>query len=91
VSRHNRPRRADERPLSSALGWVQADDEWLVRHVPGTAATKVYRCPGCDQEIRPGTAHVVAWPADGTVDDRRHWHSGCWTARNRRGPTSRRW
>ncbi len=33
-------------------------------------------------------AHVVAWPADGRGDlsDRRHWHSGCWRARDRRGP-----
>ena len=31
---------------------------------PGFAApraTKAYRCPGCDHEIRSGTAHVVVW------------------------------
>ena len=38
------------------------DGEWIVRQVPGAAATKLYRCPGCDQELRPGTAHVVVSP-----------------------------
>jgi hypothetical protein len=67
---------------------VQPDGDWLVRNVPATAATKVYRCPGCEQEIRPGVAHLVAWPADerGDLGDRRHWHTGCWRARDRRTP-----
>ena len=70
-----------------------ADGEWLVRRIPGAQATKVYRCPGCDHEIRPGVPHVVAWPAleYGSVQDRRHWHTGCWAARDRRGPSSKRW
>jgi hypothetical protein len=65
----------------------------MVRQVPGSQATKVYRCPGCDHEIQPGIAHVVAWPAaeHGSVADRRHWHVGCWSARGHRKPTSRRW
>ena len=33
--------------------------------VPGAASAKAYRCPGCDQEIVPGTPHIVASPADG--------------------------
>ncbi len=47
----------------------------------------MYRCPGCDHEIRPGVGHVVAWPAEdyGTVQDRRHWHTGCWHGRKRSG------
>ncbi|GAB3908193.1 hypothetical protein GCM10029964_107570 [Kibdelosporangium lantanae] len=65
------------------------DGEWYVRSVTGSA--KVYRCPGCDHEIQAGVPHVVAWQADGDVDDRRHWHRACWDARLRRGPTSRRW
>lgn len=70
-----------------------SDGEWLVRNVPGAQATKTYRCPGCDHEIRPGVPHVVAWPAldHGSVQDRRHWHTGCWSARDRRGPTSKHW
>jgi hypothetical protein len=69
------------------------DGEWIVRQVPGAQTTKTYRCPGCDQEIRPGTPHLVTWPAAeyGSVDDRRHWHASCWSARGRRGPTARRW
>ena len=59
----------------------------MVRPVTGAAATKSYRCPGCDQEVRPATAHVVVWPADGPgLDQRRHWHTPCWNARDRRGP-----
>ncbi|WP_128108883.1 hypothetical protein [Mycolicibacterium elephantis] len=67
--------------------------EYEVRPVPGSRATKTYRCPGCDHEIRVGTAHLVVFPAAGgeqAVDDRRHWHTPCWTHRGTRGPT-RRW
>ncbi|MGE2720653.1 hypothetical protein [Mycolicibacterium celeriflavum] len=67
--------------------------EYEVRPIPAARATKTYRCPGCDHEIRPGTAHVVVIPVDmgeGAVDDRRHWHTPCWTHRATRGPT-RRW
>ena len=38
-------------------------EDWVVRRLTGSASTKPYRCPGCDQEIRPATPHVVAWPA----------------------------
>ena len=64
------------------------DGDWVVRQVPGAAATKVYRCPGCDQELPPGTAHVVVWPAHSAgPDERRHWHQACWQRRPRRpGP-----
>lgn len=56
---------------------------FVVRQVSG-ASGKAYRCPGCDQQVRPATPHVVAWP-EGRPDDRRHWHSACWSARDRRG------
>jgi hypothetical protein len=77
------------RPAQAVQTWT--DGEWLVRTVPGDAAAKTYRCPGCDHEIAPGVPHVVAWPADGRGDlgDRRHWHTGWWRARGRRGPTGR--
>lgn len=75
------------------MGWANResgpDGEWMVRTVPGERTTKSYRCPGCDHEIRPGTAHVVTW-AVGEPADRRHWHAACWTARGRRAPTRRR-
>jgi len=66
--------------------------DYEVRPVTASRATKSYRCPGCDHEIRPAAAHVVVWPDDGSggVDDRRHWHTTCWAHRTNRGPT-RRW
>ena len=63
---------------------------WNVRNVTGSE--KSYLCPGCQQLIPPGVAHVVAWSedhlfgADAALADRRHWHNGCWRARDRRGP-----
>ena len=65
------------------------DGDWVVRRITGSASTKAYRCPGCDQEIRPATPHVVAWPTDEDADglgERRHWHTPCWAARDRRRP-----
>jgi hypothetical protein len=94
MPRRNRAKRADM-PLRGGFASTRsesgADGDWIVRQVPGSQATKVYRCPGCQQEIGPGTPHVVAWPQHGTVEERRHWHGSCWQARGRRGPTSRRW
>ena len=71
------------------------DGDWVVRQVPAAAATKVYRCPGCDQELAVGTAHVVVWPAETPGPQaRRHWHTTCWQRRPRRrgaGPQPGRW
>jgi hypothetical protein len=73
-----------------------ADGDWVVRRITGAATGKTYRCPGCDHEIRPGTPHVVTWPAyprdsdlepwdtTSAADRRRHWHATCWRARGRR-------
>lgn len=63
---------------------------WNVRTVRG--APKSYICPGCQQTIPAQVTHVVAWRqdhlfgADSALADRRHWHSACWRARDRRGP-----
>ena len=59
---------------------------WTVRAVSGASATRPYLCPGCQQDIEPGVPHVVVWPAEGIggVDDRRHWHTGCWQRRDAR-------
>jgi len=71
---------ATQRPLDLALtgpGFLQ---------VTG-ADGRVYRCPGCDQEIRAGLPHVVSWPNwPGGEEERRHWHTACWRARIRRNP-----
>jgi MFS family permease len=100
MPRQNR-RRPDEPATTDAAamgrGAVRresgSDGDWLVRPVTGAAATKSYRCPGCDQEIRPATPHVVTWPdiTESVADepglsDRRHWHTACWKARSRRRP-----
>ena len=60
-------RRQDPLPPLPAQRRVEAGPDgydYEVRPVPGARATKTYRCPGCDHEIRSGTAHVVVWPAD---------------------------
>jgi hypothetical protein len=67
-------------------------EEFVVRRVTGSASRKSYVCPGCHQPIRPATPHVVAWPVLASsfareatgLDERRHWHTPCWTARERR-------
>lgn len=47
-------------------------------------SSKEYRCPGCHQAIRPGTAHLLVWPVEKAllsaeaIDERRHWHTPCW-------------
>jgi hypothetical protein len=73
-----------------------ADGDWAVRSISGAGSDKTYRCPGCDQPIPPRTPHVVTWPAyardsdldpwdtESAADWRRHWHTACWRARDRR-------
>lgn len=87
-SKHLRP----ARPLGSghASSARKADGRWIMRTVSGSAATKTYTCPGCHHPILPGTPHVVAWPDTPTswnpgaraVDERRHWHTGCWNRKH---------
>ena len=83
MARRNR-RVAGEPPRPLFGGALRYEERgglrWAVRTISGSAATKIYRCPGCHQEIRPATPHVVAWPVDdaGGGDERRHWHTGCW-------------
>ena len=96
MPRSNRPRGSrsgggedEEFDLSRALyGSLHTETKrgalWNVQPLSPSSAAKYYTCPGCGQEIAPGTAHIVAWRADGLMgeaDDlaaRRHWHSHCW-------------
>ncbi|WP_040794802.1 hypothetical protein [Nocardia higoensis] len=82
------------RPLSDVFGSIElgpgGGEEYSVRTIPAARALKTYRCPGCDHEIVPGVAHIVAWPRADGEEDRRHWHRGCWNGRHTRGIT-RRW
>ena len=85
-TRRQRPA-APSAPLGPERIEEWPDDEWVVRPVPGAAATKSYRCPGCNQEIYPGMAHMVAWPSRAAgVESRRHWHTACWQRRLQRRP-----
>ncbi|AMG84441.1 MULTISPECIES: hypothetical protein [Microbacterium] len=69
-------------------GWkrteVRRGVEWTVQPVSAVQAQKAYVCPGCGRSVDPGTAHLVAWRADGILGeaaalaDRRHWHTPCW-------------
>ncbi|MEE6389797.1 MULTISPECIES: hypothetical protein [Microbacterium] len=69
-------------------GWkrteVRRGVEWTVQPVSAVQAQKAYVCPGCGRSVDPGTAHLVAWRADGVLGeaaalaDRRHWHNHCW-------------
>lgn len=89
-----RPEPASDRPALYGLRTVDEHlgERWIVQTITGHAATKAYRCPGCDHEIHPGTPHVVAFPADGLggVEARRHWHKTCWASRGTRGPRQHR-
>lgn len=93
-SRHSRPSKHTRpaRPLfggSHAESETKSDGRWIVRTVSGSAATKEYRCPGCDHLIMVGTPHLVCWPADPAgswsapagASERRHWHTSCWRRR----------
>ncbi|MGX9792957.1 hypothetical protein [Mycobacterium sp. MMS18-G62] len=80
-------------PVSRRIETGPDGYDYEVRPIAAARATKIYRCPGCDHEIRSGTAHLVVWPADlgeSAAEDRRHWHTPCWTNRANRGPT-RKW
>lgn len=82
-SKHLRP----ARPLGSghATAETKADGRWVVRSIAGDRALKPYVCPGCHGTIAVGLAHVVVWPSEpaglvwtSPVEQRRHWHTGCW-------------
>jgi hypothetical protein len=60
-------------------------DEVQLRRISPSQARKAYLCPGCNQEILPGTAHLVVVPRL-APDLRRHWHTPCWQLRDRRRP-----
>ncbi|MBK8445829.1 MAG: hypothetical protein IPL41_03740 [Micropruina sp.] len=83
-SKHLRP----PRPLSSHAGAVtKSDGRWMTQTMPGQAAVKDYRCPGCEHLVTQGTPHVVVWPVEPSlgsqraVEERRHWHTSCWARR----------
>ncbi|MFN2641207.1 MAG: hypothetical protein ABR548_04830 [Actinomycetota bacterium] len=74
MPRRNRRAPEDRSESPRPKGLVPSRSGYQVRE---STAQKEYRCPGCNQEIRPGTVHVVAW-RDEDAADRRHWHTPCW-------------
>ena len=100
MPRSNRPRRRGRPgkgtgaglPPSLQRGGVSevryAGQVWSVRQVRANDSGRVYRCPGCQQEVGAGTPHTVVWPVGSMqeLDNRRHWHTVCWSARERRRP-----
>lgn len=88
MPRRNRSVRPELRPLPTDVFGTQTvegphGELYLMRYMSASAAIKFYICPGCNQNIPPGTAHIVAWPKDvgRGAEDRRHWHRGCWDRR----------
>ena len=73
------------------LGMPHVHDEAFEQLLRQVAETP--QAPAGRQEIRPGVPHVVVWPLEdyGDEGERRHWHTSCWNARKRRGPTPTRW
>ena len=88
MGRRNR-REQDQEPPELKLGNFartenHPDGEWKVTSLTGETSVKVYRCPGCQGEIQPGTALIVAWNVVYSAEDRRHWHTACWKRRTPR-------
>jgi hypothetical protein len=68
--------------MDDSGGWL---DDVEVRYLQPFQARKTYVCPGCQQQIPPGTFHVVVVPRE-APDLRRHWHRSCWDNRGTRRP-----
>ncbi|QTH59012.1 hypothetical protein J5O04_09365 [Corynebacterium hindlerae] len=84
MPRKNKRQRPELRqlPVDGSTYWGTRRQEahgisFLVRQIGSSAARKFYICPGCNQNIPPGVAHIVAWEP-GREHDRRHWHKPCW-------------
>jgi len=80
MPRRNRSARDRSLPVRRpAIGGVPPPDThvagYTVRQV--SQGQKEYLCPGCNQTISAGVAHLVVWQ-DEEPDLRRHWHTPCW-------------
>lgn len=85
------PRRGGPPPVERAPAITEvafAGQEWAVRQVRGNDSGRTFVCPGCQQDLPARLPHTVAWPAASMagLENRRHWHTTCWNARDRRRP-----
>lgn len=93
-SRSGRPAGPDDTapPRLAGMRRVEShpDGDWIVQQVTGSGGGRSYLCPGCRQQVPASVPHIVAWPQDvpvgagAAVESRRHWHTPCWRARDRR-------
>ena len=80
-----RPRQRLPQPAERIVD--KRDGQWYVRPITGATSVKTYTCPGCLTAITPATPHMVVWPVEKSLlsadalDERRHWHTACWTRR----------
>ena len=72
-------------PVTLELMEIDLETGMEVRRMHPFQARKIYLCPGCQQDIAPGTGHLVIVP-QGEPDLRRHWHTPCWMSRSTRRP-----
>jgi len=93
MGRHNRreplPEPREFNPNGTRKIETASDGSWVTQQISGADSAKTYRCPGCDQLIAVGVAHMVAWEhfggsLDEGVETRRHWHKACWANRRNR-------
>jgi len=87
----NKRPKSEDREIATSNQSFEEHNEGLytVRKLTGSGSTRPYRCPGCDQVIPLATPHIVAW-LDDEEDNRRHWHSTCWSKKDKRRPNTER-
>lgn len=66
-----------EKPKHKSLMPPHLPNDCEIRHVQPYEANKIYICPYCNNDIEIGLGHEVVVPIN-FVEDRRHFHSGCW-------------
>ena len=83
--RHRRAPEPEPTPVARPRGLGIAPPWAIVDGVTARMVTseKAYRCPGCQQLVRPGVQHLVVVEED-DVEGRRHWHTECWRRELRR-------
>jgi hypothetical protein len=68
---------------------MPAPPGWTAQRYKGGEDGADYTCPRCSRPVPKRSEHVVAWFEES--DDRRHWHTGCWTSAVKEGLDPYRW